>query len=126
MSTITDLLQPIKGRLNAATPGPYLINDEEQTVRVEHPQHGMWCGEIIYDRSGEHSSEWFGTYRRDAELIANIPTDQAKLIAALEAVVGEVEFWRQQFTTSNSQDVVMRAASYKIIDKITSALEPAA
>jgi len=79
MSDIPALLQPLKDRLAAAH--EWDVCDGEQTVRSE-------TGEIIYDRSGYDRSEWVGEYRPIAELIAAAPTDQAKLIAAVEAVVG--------------------------------------
>ena len=41
MTDLRALLAPIRERLAAATPGPYVINDEEQTVRVETEAGGI-------------------------------------------------------------------------------------
>jgi hypothetical protein len=60
MTTIPSLLQPLKDRLAAATPGPW-TDALGKTFKA--------VGSIA-----------------DARLIVNAPTDQAKLIAAVEAV----------------------------------------
>jgi len=74
-------LDAIEARAQAATEGPWLINDREQTVRVIHPEGGMWLGEIMFDRSGEDYLDWTNMFRRDAEFIANARTDIPALLA---------------------------------------------
>jgi len=75
-------LGEIEARLAAARQGPWLVNDEEQTVRVED-EDGKWFGEIMYDRSAEHPTYWVSEFRPDAEFIANAPADVAYLLAEL-------------------------------------------
>jgi hypothetical protein len=97
--TARDVLDGMKARLSAATPWPWLVNDREQTVRVEHSEGGMWLGEIMFDRSSEDYTDWMETFRPDATFIAAAPTDVARLTAALEAVlaVGEYNFLDDQY-----------------------------
>jgi len=83
MSDVIALLQPLKDRLAAATPGPWeaRVDDLTDDVDVVHDQEQVsfvaTCGEKRFPRALE-----------DAEFIAHAPTDQAKLIAAIEAVLG--------------------------------------
>ncbi len=77
------VLDGIKARLRAARPGPWLVNDEEQTVRVESAEGGEWGGEIMYDRSAEHPTYWVSEFRPDAVFIAHSPADVAYLLAEL-------------------------------------------
>ena len=82
MSAPDPRLGEIEARLAAARQGPWLVNDEEQTVRVED-EDGKWFGEIMYDRSAEHPTYWVSEFRPDAEFIANAPADVAYLLAEL-------------------------------------------
>ena len=87
MSDIPSLLQPLKDRLAAATPGPW----HARTVTS-----GRFEGveARVVDLRGAHillgpADGQAGQAREsDATFIASAPTDQAKLIAAIEAVVG--------------------------------------
>lgn len=76
-------IEEIEARLSATRPGRWLVNDEEQTVRVEHAEGGEWCGEIMYDRSAEHPTYWASEFRPDAVFIAAAPADIAYLLAEL-------------------------------------------
>lgn len=73
MSDIPALLQPLKDRLAAATPGPWFA------IR-----YYVGAGS---DQTDPHTEVAKASFKPDAELIAAAPTDQAKLIAAIEAVV---------------------------------------
>ena len=94
-ASIAALLQPIKDRLNAATPGPWHLQkcspctergrlevnlwDEDGNVLITN-----WCNEDPYEPS-------------DAQFIAAAPTDQARLIAALEEVLAIADRWEDDF-----------------------------
>jgi hypothetical protein len=74
-------LDGIESRMQVVPSGDlWTVDDGEQTVRVGY------AGEIIYDKSGEHPSEWAGQFKATAEFIAHAPTDIAKLLSALNAV----------------------------------------
>jgi hypothetical protein len=75
MSDLTDQLDAIQARVDAATPGPWAMDEREQTVRVEDGGGCPWGGEIMYDRSGYGRKEWAKDFRSDAVFIANAPTD---------------------------------------------------
>lgn len=72
-ASIAALLQPMKDRLTAATPGPWFA------VRFY-----VGAGS---DQTDPHTEIAKASFKPDAEFIAAAPTDQAKLIAAIEAVV---------------------------------------
>ena len=78
---IPALLEPIQNRLNAATPGPWedRVDDLTEDLNVWHDQEHVsfvaFCGDKNQPRA-----------QADAEFIANAPTDQACLLAALQAV----------------------------------------
>jgi hypothetical protein len=73
---IPALLEPIQNRLEVITPGPWTDWDRG----IGHEIHDQY-GEPI--NSGHR--ETFSA--RDAEFIANAPTDQARLLAAVQAVI---------------------------------------
>jgi len=68
-------LDAIEARAQAATEGPWHVDDEEQTVRARE-----YAGEIVYDRSPEYSSEW-AKFKPTAEFIAHARTDVPALLA---------------------------------------------
>ena len=76
-------LEPIKARLTAATPGPWLINDDhglavEDGSRNGPTGYGRWiCGEINNNYERERN-------RANATFIAAAPEDIAALIAEVE------------------------------------------
>lgn len=90
-ATVPALLQPLKDRLAAATEGPWepmrvgMLGT--RVVRID----GEWDGII----PPEFIKPVTPALRRfdDALFIANAPTDQAKLIAAVEAVDGLCTYW---------------------------------
>lgn len=87
--SITDLLQPIKDRLNAATPGPWFAHQEYIDMGVPDAQHTITDSPNRYDGKfiaavGLHSD----VKHANSDLIRYAPTDQAKLIAAIEKVAG--------------------------------------
>lgn len=97
--------------LAGITPGvEWVVNDEEQTVRVKHPDGGMWCGEIIFDRSGDTRTEWAET-RKLAAFIAAAPSTVARLLGIVE----RVEKVRQElFDISNDENwAVEHRAAYR-------------
>lgn len=112
---IAALLQPIKDRLNAATPGPWHLDREEpgdvaSVVAYAH-NDGVTIGTYVADTVEQDG---------DAELIVNAPTDQARLIAAVEAVEALAEYWESTPALRNGPAAKdLRAA-------LVSALESAA
>jgi len=118
------LLAPIHVRLAAATPGPWRIeNDSEQDY-----EHGIPYSEWPQTLVGPEQawpSEWAkanGETRRvdeinelrpaDAELIANAPTDLARLLAAIEAGITMLDERAQAFretATRLNRQVIDRA-----------------
>jgi hypothetical protein len=108
---IPALLQPLKDRLAAATPGPWHPHDiaeVDQPRNHVHPDRPWWwvwqtsklpyyggvlkvedysegkegaIGEVTSGGDRNLTQQW-----ADAQFIAHAPTDQAKLIAAIEAV----------------------------------------
>jgi len=101
-ATIPSLLQPLKDRLAAATPGPWeaRVDDLTDDVDVVHDQEQVsfvaTCGEKRFPRALD-----------DAEFIAHAPTDQAKLIAAIESAeqsfIGRAESYRETADRLNQQ-----------------------
>lgn len=81
-------LQDIKARAEAATAGPWHVDEQEQTVRATDPVNGF----IMFDRSSNIHEEWEED-KVDAEFIAHARTDIPKLVAALEAVTNYVREW---------------------------------
>jgi hypothetical protein len=87
-ASIPSLLQPLKDRLAAATPGPWKAEPylsgvvEDGRVRVTSPSNSG-----IYNTAED-------VLPNDAALIASAPTDQAKLIAAIEAVESLAAAWQ--------------------------------
>lgn len=80
-ASIPALLQPLKGRLAAATPGPWeeRVDDLTDDAYVVHDQEQV---SFVASCGDKHDPRTLA----DAEFIAHAPTDQAKLIAAVEAV----------------------------------------
>jgi len=78
-------LAAIEARANAATEGPWYVDDAEQTVRAQE-----YAGEIIYDRSAEHSSEWEG-FKPTAEFIAHARTDVPALLAKVREQAAQLD-----------------------------------
>jgi len=96
-ATVQSLLQPLKDRLAAATPGPWEWDDK---VR-----RGLW-------RQGESTpvlgcSALLHPGKSDSLFIAHAPTDQAKLIAAIESAeqsfIGRAESYRETADRLNQQ-----------------------
>jgi hypothetical protein len=75
------LLEPIQNRLNAATPGPWHLDRDEPgevaSVVAYARNDGVTIGTYVADTVEEDG---------DAVFIANAPTDQARLLAAVQAV----------------------------------------
>lgn len=78
-SGIPALLEPIQERLNAATPGPW-----------ELLGGGEWISPIGIAVAPDDG----GVGPKDAVFIAHAPTDTARLLAAVKAVVELAEEWR--------------------------------
>jgi hypothetical protein len=86
-TTIPSLLQPLKDRLAAATPWPW---EEYWQGHIHAPaKHPQAVAESICQTFGREDRK-----HPNAEFIAAAPTDQAKLIAAVEAVEALAEKWR--------------------------------
>jgi hypothetical protein len=97
MTDAQTYLAGIKERADAATAGPWLVNDREQTVRVEHPEGGKWFGDIMFDRSSEGCTEWAEDHRGTATFIAHSRTDLPRVADALLAVLDLAEQWQENF-----------------------------
>lgn len=116
-ATIPALLQPLKDRLA----GFENLCPEYLRQSIRHVQRN--CD--IECNVHEDDAAWDACKqpdRYDGDRMAHALSKSAKLIAAIEAVEKEVAWWMHQFTTSNSQDVAMRAAAYKIRAALTQAL----
>ena len=88
--SITDLLQPIKDRLEAASDGPWEWIGAN--LEVCSPGYGD-----VMEVEVECMSYCYGGSPRvnisagNKALLENAPTDQARLIAAIEAVIGQCD-----------------------------------
>ncbi|AXH44423.1 hypothetical protein PP356_gp43 [Arthrobacter phage MargaretKali] len=99
VTDVPALLQPMKDRLAAATPGPW--HQGRESNRWENSR------EVYSEREVSATSTDVATAihkPEDSALIASAPTDQAKLIAAIEAVAAphqesfrEVEPWEMGY-----------------------------
>ena len=89
-ASIPSLLQPLKDRLAAATPGPWETREDNlyDEVDVVHDQEQVSFVASCGDKHGPR-------VLADAEFIAHAPTDQAKLIAAVEAVETLAAYWEE-------------------------------
>ena len=74
---IPALLEPIQNRLNEVTPGPWFAN-----------RYYIGAGEDPSDPDAEIAK---ASFKPDAQFIAAAPTDQARLLAAVQAVTGIAE-----------------------------------
>ena len=93
-TSIPALLEPIQARLNAATPGPWEFDGADicnvpdysgptpAVPYVEVMENRVTCGSYCYGGSIEQTIS-----DEDKALIANAPTDTARLLAAVKAVV---------------------------------------
>jgi hypothetical protein len=94
MPDIPSLLQPLKDRLAAATPGRLVAEHRNQLDWLSSSQYinsdGHQAGSMIH-QGDKGNPIWGSTWphrnaQATADLFANAPTDQATLIAAVEAV----------------------------------------
>lgn len=98
MSDITDLLQPMKDRLAAATPGPWfreygdVITTDPDPRDVEEGYDDPRSLRVV--RAAPHLAKREPQAIKDATFIASAPTDQAKLIAAIEGVEALAGAWQ--------------------------------
>ena len=89
-ASIPALLQPLKDRLAAATPGPWfreygdVITTDPDPRDVEEGYDDPRSLRVV--RAAPHLAKREPQAIKDATFIAAAPTDQAKLIAAIEAV----------------------------------------
>ena len=116
--SITDLLQPIKDRLNAATPGPWEIIGGNEYLTGIDVVIGSW--------------DDGGISLEDATFLSSAPTDQARLIAAVEAVAGMhvMEFIEDgQYSRTRCEECLYEQTDDEqcpTVAALTSALESAA
>lgn len=114
-------LDEIRGRVEAATPGPW----------GAFPGYGAESKPIMailqspFSPNSDYVADTETTRQgiADAEFIANAPTDVARLLNAVQAVEGRLSQWEERFTAHSAEDTAMRAAIYLIRKDITSALE---
>lgn len=78
MTPLTELLAPIKERLEKATPGPWWKDNKGSL-----PYESRVCDLMSNNIHAEVKVD-FETDKANVELIANAPTDLAKLIRAVE------------------------------------------
>jgi hypothetical protein len=85
--TATDRLAEIEARANAATDGPWEpVVDLKRKVR----EHSVWAEDADSGGHGSYVSEWLA-HEVDAEFIAAARQDMPALVAAIRAVLAEVE-----------------------------------
>jgi hypothetical protein len=100
-------LDEIRGRLSAATPGPWEAS--RYAVYETRSAHGDVVAE-----AGMHVS--------DAEFIANAPTDVARLLNAVQAVL-DLASKAPRFTVFGGESASGIVAADDVIEAITNALE---
>ncbi|TVU61591.1 hypothetical protein FQP90_13705 [Paenarthrobacter nitroguajacolicus] len=91
---IPALLEPIQNRLNAATPGPWEVIDFHEGFRRMEPLYGVVNidpRKPVMAADKQLTVQVEEGEREDAEFIAAAPMDQARLLAAVQAVVAEIE-----------------------------------
>lgn len=105
MTDLRALLAPIHARLASATPGPWEARDmpmpgatiDEWFVReIVHPNPGFHPFNVLKVRGASNAAReccWPPNIS-DAKLIANAPTDLARLLAAIEAVTELADAWQ--------------------------------
>jgi len=155
-ASIAALLQPLKDKLAAATPGPWFLNDcegevivlpEADLTMVARDDAGKVVSwglptnyrperrilEVELDSWDEGEDEHDDQIRLNAAFIAAAPTDQAKLIAAIEAidsltaelsekVRAEASPGDEDYEFELGRSAGMRSAAYKIRAALTQAL----
>lgn len=108
MKSLAELLAPIKERLEKATPGPWKFwpadNCDDWIV------HNAQFTFVKQDDSGVPVSP------EDGALIANAPTDLARLIAALEAADQCLHYYAEGGMLTNSTAVLARARIAEILE----------
>ena len=105
-----DRLDEIEARANAATEGPWTPDEytevdpdgfyELSRVIAPDPDGDDWCAIGVV-----HT----GILRPDADFIAHARTDVPALVAALRAVLDEID-WRDKFSTGEVKTSVIRRA----------------
>lgn len=94
MTDLRALLAPIRERLEAATPGPWfreygdVITNDPDPRDVEEGYDDPRNLRVV--RAAPHLAKKEPQGIRNADFIANAPTDLTRLLAAIEAVIGEI------------------------------------
>jgi len=90
-ATVPSLLQPMKDRLTAATPGPWVEYHENGTEGV---REAFNCppatGALLIDYTSHDQRQ------RDANFIAHARTDMPKLLDAIAAVQALADSWTRR------------------------------
>ncbi|QOT15900.1 hypothetical protein [Paenarthrobacter sp. YJN-5] len=96
--SLPHLLEPIQERLNAATAGPWDW-DHSNFRRVLEGKGGeqvLTCAALLYPE------------RRNQEFIANAPTDTARLLAAVKAVLAECDHMDEIVSLRSAVEAALR------------------
>lgn len=119
---IAALLEPIQNRLNAITPGKWfreysdVITSDPDPRDVEEGYDDPRSMRIV--RAAPHLNKRESQGIRNADFIAAAPTDQARLIAAIEAVIGEIAD-----TDLETNEAVQGDLSDRILAAVVAALD---
>lgn len=101
--TAREVLDGIRGRLTAATPGPWAVDEDEDGFdgHSVYQNDGITWGRA-YICQDMHQGEDEG--KADATFIAAAPMDVARLVAAVEGVLGLADKWWANFP-SKARDI---------------------
>lgn len=121
--TIKTLIEPIQERLNAATLGPWTLQECSPCTERGRLDVIVWADNGNIPVTGWHDSDPYEA--GDAVLIANAPTDQARLLAAVQAVMGVCEEYDAVAEASSAVPGTKSFQSNRIRAAIESALTEA-
>jgi hypothetical protein len=107
MSTLDERLGEIRARLDAATPGPWgriISRGFQETPQSPDKAVDTICASgMVYHDTDNNRSKVFA----DSELIANAPTDIARLLQALELCRRQRDHWTRDATRSDYDDAAL-------------------
>lgn len=105
MKSLTELLEPIRARMEAATPGPWINKSSLPHSSKIH----VSAGDYYICRTSERCADYGKQAEANAELIANAPTDIARLIEVVVTIDAALTFYVSEDSWSKSRDGVCPA-----------------